>query len=874
LAINAGPSASLASQQQQPQQQQHHRSLASDAAAAASSAAEQRRRPPPRQPKQRDQQQQPQRSNKPGSRPSVDPDLLRGLPFFRAGGNRSNVNRNNKTNAERRPTPTPRPHNRRPPPPVSAPQTERQRAIRACPTASDLRAYLAPPGLLEELNVHELIAAAIRASELRATDLLLLPLTPPTPKGGGAAASAAADPPAAPPPPLARRLLALVPQMSPTQLARTFHAISWRAPSPDRVPGLHDTLLPPLREAARLLAEGVPFGGAEGEEEEEGGGAPPPPADAAAAAEEVMERDLGRGNEAEDDPEQQQQQQQQPPPPRPRAPRPLPPHGACIAAMALGRLKLPDEPAVAHIAAATAERIAPRLVGRQAYLLAGLAQGLSASGRHQWAAFAAIAEAARPAVRGAMSAGSLSTLARAMAIARHADEPMYDAICRASVPLLMSDAIAYASLPPLPASSGGAAPPELGVVAAAEDENPAQVEEEEAADDPQQQPSNSSPSTAATTPPRFTPGNLSKLLWALATVHHPLRPEFFAAAAAAGAAMAPRMSAVEVVDTAWACARRRAYAPSLYGALSRRAAELADAGAMLPRQATLVAWSAAKQGHGDARLLSSFARLFVRSGVGGDTPSPVTSMMPFNLSNMAWAYGALGVVAEGEGQQGGGGGADGGVGGASGSGSSGPLVVPELPALVRCLARAALQGRFEDFKPQNLSDLAFGLSACGYGRGAFSASSQGSGGGDDDRREEHEEARLLYSRLAEAAVNQAAQLTNHSLADLCWAFAHAGAPAPRLFAHATAAAAQPGRLSGFSLGMAADLLWASAAAGHRDDALLDAAAELLPHRLEQLARDPEAVSKIRWALTKQPHAALERALDECEQAAGAAAASS
>jgi hypothetical protein len=722
-----------------------------------------------------------------------------------------------------------------------APQSPRAAALLACRSSGELSAQLAAGGENAEnhasspstLTADEALAALRRAAELKAHDLLLLP-PPPTARAAAAAAAGS-------PPPLSARLLELAPTMTTSQLAAVLSAYARLTTDARRVPGLLEAWLPPLREAARLLAAGArPHHQAEEsrpkEEQTEGSAA------AAVAS------------------EQQQQQQHH----HQRSLAPLGAHDACLVAWAVGRWHLRDEPLAASIAAATAAgQVAARVgAGDKPQLLVTLAQGLAASGRHAPLAFAAIAEAARPAVRARLAPARLTLLARALATARHADEPLLDALCRAMTPALMREALVYES---------------MGVVGgggAGEDDKEAAEEEDSRDEGKKNAPSSASPTSP---PPQIEPYHLAQLLWALAIVRHPLRPEFFAAAAAAASAMAPRMSAAEVSDVAWACARSRAYSPALYDALARRACELADAGKLLPRQASQVAWSVARQGHASAPLLSALARGVLRAGDAGGglrllAPAGRDSMLPFNLSNMVWAYGALGAVGDSGDEA-----AAADEGGASSS-SAALLVVPEAPALVRALAQAVLRGRIEDFALQNLSDLAFGLSACGYGRGAFG------GGEGGDAKEADDDARLLYARIADAAAAQAPQLSAHSLADLCWAFANVGAPAPHLFEAATKqAATPPGRLaSGFSLGMLADLVWASARAGHRDDALLAGVAEVLalPGRAEQLTAragdgggggggGEEALAKLSWAAGRLKHDGLRKALEAV--AAGAAA---
>jgi hypothetical protein len=701
-----------------------------------------------------------------------------------------------------------------------------------------------PPSGISTLTTEEALVAMRRATDLKAHELLLLPA--PAPRTFSASQA---------PPPLSARLLELAPTMTTPQLAAAFSTYARLTSDARRVPGLRDQWLPPLREAARML-EGGEWGG--------GGGARAAAAALVAAAESLEEK--------------ARQQQQQPsadhhqPVTHQRSLAALGAHDACLVAWAIGHLHVRDEAAAASIAAATADHIAARVgAGDRPHLLVMLAQGLAASGRHHPLAFAAIADAARPAVRARLPPARLTLLARALATARHADEPLFDAVCRAMTPALMREALVYESLAAVGSGKGEEQPEAAAAVAGADANDGAAP---------------STTATTATTPPTPTrpqlePYHLAQLLWALAIVRHPLRPEFFAAAAAAAAAMAPRMSAAEASDVAWACARSRAYSPALYDALSKRAQELADGGKLLPRQASQVAWSFARQGHASAPLLSALARSVLQAGgsAGGGgggvrllapgSPAGRDSMLPFNLSNMVWAYGALGAVGGG----GGGGGEEPGEQAASSHGGAEasaappsplPLVVPETPALVRALARAALNGRIEDFALQNLSDLAFGLSACGYGKGAFAGEAQGAAAADDQ-----EDARRLYARIADAAAAQAPQLSAHSLADLCWAFAHAGAngsACAKLFAAATASAATPPeRLSSaFSLGMLADLVWASARAGHRDDALLSGVADVLmmPGRAEQLARDGEAAAKFRWALSRLPHQGLARALDQ------------
>ncbi|KIY94852.1 hypothetical protein MNEG_13112 [Monoraphidium neglectum] len=62
--------------------------------------------------------------------------------------------------------------------------------------------------------------------------------------------------------------------------------------------------------------------------------------------------------------------------------------------------------------------------------------------------------------------------------------------------------------------------------------------------------------------------------------------------------------------------------------------------------------------------------------------------------------------------------------------------------------------------------------------------------------------------------------------------------------------------------MVADLLWACAAVGHRDEALLQAAAQVLPSQLSKLGLDTNAQAKVLWALKQLNfrHPQLEEAL--------------
>lgn len=72
--------------------------------------------------------------------------------------------------------------------------------------------------------------------------------------------------------------------------------------------------------------------------------------------------------------------------------------------------------------------------------------------------------------------------------------------------------------------------------------------------------------------------------------------------------------------------------------------------------------------------------------------------------------------------------------------------------------------------------------------------------------------------------------------------------------------------------MLADLLWACAAAGHRDDAFLRAAAARLARHAHRLAADAEAQAKVVWALRELGFrdAALEAALAAAAPDAAAA----
>ena len=123
------------------------------------------------------------------------------------------------------------------------------------------------------------------------------------------------------------------------------------------------------------------------------------------------------------------------------------------------------------------------------------------------------------------------------------------------------------------------------------------------------------------------------------------------------------------------------------------------------------------------------------------------------------------------------------------------------PPLLHALASEATP-RLSEFKPQELASLAWSFTACCRSASAASWCS--------DRHLPSMAA--LFRALSEAAPPRLGEFAPQGLANLAWAFAAGGQPAPALF-DALAAEATP-RLAEFKPQELASLAWSFATAGH------------------------------------------------------------
>ena len=116
----------------------------------------------------------------------------------------------------------------------------------------------------------------------------------------------------------------------------------------------------------------------------------------------------------------------------------------------------------------------------------------------------------------------------------------------------------------------------------------------------------------------------------------------------------------------------------------------------------------------------------------------------------------------------------------------------------------------------------------------------------------------LYAAVASAAMRQLRDMSPQALANLAWAYATAGHPAPELFD--ALAQVAPRKLRGFTPQHLANLAWAYATAGHAAPALFDAIAAAATTRLRDDADEfnNQNLANLAWAFARsgQPAPAM------------------